>query len=161
MIFTKNWVHICRWKTACRESISEYGHQMQHRWMSLAHSMNGMRNPIPCRSWEKAVSGGCSFPAWKRERCISSWSMQGMAESSTKPILLPIMRNTGRALHLSLPILQALTGEIPSGWKPGTKRIWIKSLWRSTNAISVLLWSILTTVPPKDSTITGSLRTGS
>ena len=24
-------VHICRWKTACRESISEYGHQMQHR----------------------------------------------------------------------------------------------------------------------------------
>ena len=31
MIFTKNWVHICRWKTACRESISEYGHQMQHR----------------------------------------------------------------------------------------------------------------------------------
>lgn len=27
----KNWVHICRWKTACKESISEYGHQMQHR----------------------------------------------------------------------------------------------------------------------------------
>ena len=23
--------NICRWKTACRESISEYGHQMQHR----------------------------------------------------------------------------------------------------------------------------------
>ena len=26
----------------------------------------------PCRSWEKVVSGGCSFPAWKKEQCISS-----------------------------------------------------------------------------------------
>ena len=43
--------------------------------------------------------------------------------SSTKQILLPIMRSTGRVRHLSSPILQALTGEIPSGWKPGTKRI--------------------------------------
>lgn len=26
----------------------------------------------PMQKLEKAVSGGCSFPAWKRERCISS-----------------------------------------------------------------------------------------
>lgn len=27
----KNWVRICRRKMVCRESISGYGHQMQHR----------------------------------------------------------------------------------------------------------------------------------
>lgn len=31
MIFIKNWARICRRKMVCRESISGYGHQMQHR----------------------------------------------------------------------------------------------------------------------------------